>query len=185
MCKQTCTANRRTRLEVLFISWTKSYQGRYAQITTLFLSGTAGSSLGLCGPRTASHSPPGPPLCRPRPQAGTDGSSLPGARAVGRQLGGHGSPHHSLPSAVVPSSWRRGAPRGPPCPGPIPRCPARPERGTAVPACAQPAPEPRGQEEEEKVEEEETSRWAWSRGQCPRSGFGLEELTAHVTLSQH
>lgn len=86
-------------------------------------------------------------------------------------------PHRSLPPAVVPSSWRRGAPRGPFFSGLVPRCRARPERRTAVPACAQPAPEHRGQQEEEKAEEEETSRWAWSRGQCPRSGFGLEELT--------
>lgn len=149
------------------------------QTTSLFLSGTAGSSLNLWGLRTHSRRLPLPPSHLsagrgPRPAL----TELPvGDTSCEEAARRPRLPHRSLPPAVVPSSWRRGAPRGPFFPGLVPRCRARPERRTAVPACAQPAPEHRGQQEEEKAEEEETSRWAWSRGQCSRSGFGLEELT--------
>lgn len=70
------------------------------QTTSLFLSGTAGSSLNLWGPRTHSRRlplPPEPPLRGTRPQAGTDG-----APCRGHQLWG-GSPAATAPPSLPPA----------------------------------------------------------------------------------
>lgn len=127
MCKQTCTANRRTRLEVLFISWTKSYQGRYAQITTLFLSGTAPSACGALAP------PPTPPQGHFSAGRGPR-QALTAAPCRGHELWGGSSAGMVPPTAPSRPLWCRrhgdGARRaGPPARGPSPAARLGPNGG--------------------------------------------------------